>query len=131
MKEPSFWDQLPLERLLIIQADALLSKPVAPFFFEFPYLGAPFFPRQHSEYFEERTINGEIRGFYKTDTPIHHSPHPDVYPHLNGNGGLSIRHKSIMKSICTRWSEHSPSDEQEDVFFSDILLKLQNYRQQN
>ena len=118
LKQPEFWSQMPYETLLIIQVDALLSRPLDAFFFQFPYLGAPFLPRQHSEYFERRRADGRISSFFKTDTPIHGSPDPDVYPHLHGNGGLSIRSKAAMQSICERWGESSPHQEAEDVFFS-------------
>ena len=49
-----FLEQMPHEQLLIVQTDALLAKPLNPFFFNFSYLGAPFLPRQHSEYFTMR-----------------------------------------------------------------------------
>ena len=118
LKRPEFWRQMPHEPLLIIQTDALLIRPLDDFFFQFPYLGAPFLPRQHSEYFEKRSGDGRISGFYKTETPIHGSPNPDVYPHLHGNGGLSIRQRNVMVTICERWGSSSPAEELEDVFFS-------------
>ena len=118
LKRPEFWRHMPHEPLLIIQTDALLSRPLDPFFFHFPYLGAPFLPRQHSEYFEKRTGDGHISGFFKTDTTIHGSPNPDVYPHLHGNGGLSVRQRNVMVAICERWGSSSPTEELEDVFFS-------------
>ena len=118
LKRTEFWQHMPHEPLLIIQTDALLSRPLDPFFFQFPYLGAPFLPRQHSEYFEKRQSDGRISGFFKTDTPIHGSPNSDVYPHLHGNGGLSIRQRNVMLAICKRWGSSSPAEELEDVFFS-------------
>ena len=124
LKQPEFWRQMPHEPLLIIQTDALLSRPLHPFFFQFPYLGAPFLPRKHSEYFETRRGDGRISGFFKTDTPIHGSPNPDVYPHLHGNGGLSIRQRNVMLAICERWGSSSPAEELEDVFFSRHLARV-------
>ena len=124
LKRPEFWRQMPHEPMLIIQTDALLSRPLDPFFFQFPYLGAPFLPRQHSEYFEKRRGDGYISGFFKTDTPIHGSPNPDVYPHLHGNGGLSIRQRNVMVAICERWGSSSPSEELEDVFFSRHVARV-------
>ena len=118
MKRAEFWNSLPHEQLLIIQTDALLSKPLDPFFFQFCYLGAPFVPRQHTEYFEKRNIQGQIKRFFKIATPIHNSPHPDTYPHLHGNGGLSIRHRTVMAKTCENWGSNSPETEAEDVFFS-------------
>ena len=124
LKQPEFWRHMPHEHLLIIQTDALLSRPLDPFFFQFPYLGAPFLPRQHSEYFEKRKGDGRICSFFKTDTPIHGSPNPDVYPHLHGNGGLSIRWRNVMLAICERWGSSSPAGELEDVFFSRNVAKV-------
>ena len=124
LTRPEFWRRMPKEPLLIIQTDALLCRPLDPFFFEFPYLGAPFLPRQHSEYFEMRRADGRISSFFKSDTPIHGSPDPDVYPHLHGNGGLSIRQRSVMLSICERWGSLRPAEEMEDVFFSRHLAHL-------
>ena len=124
LKQPEFWRQMPQKPLLIIQTDALLSRPLDPFFFQFPYLGAPFLPRQRTEYFERRRNDGRISSFFKTDTPIHGSPDRDVYPHLHGNGGLSIRHRNVMLAICERWGSSSPVEELEDVFFSRHLARI-------
>ena len=124
LKRPEFWRQMPHESLLVIQTDALLARPLDPFFFQFPYLGAPFLPRQHSEYFETRQADGRINSFFKTDTPIHSSPDPDVYPHLHGNGGLSIRQRSVMLTICEQWGSSSPAEEMEDVFFSRHVARI-------
>ena len=124
LKKPKFWQQMPYEALLIIQTDALLSRPLDPFFFQFPYLGAPFLPRQHSEYFERRRSDGRISGFFKIDTPIHGSPNPEIYPHLHGNGGLSIRKRNVMFEICERWGSSSPEEELEDVFFSRHVAQI-------
>ena len=110
LKQPEFWRQMPHEQLLIIQTDALLAKPLNPFFFNFSYLGAPFLPRQHSEYFTKRTIEGHISRFFKTDSPIHGSPDPDVYPHLHGNGGLSSdRKQQWRRSASTGENRRSRS----------------------
>lgn len=124
LKMPEFWKKIPYEKLLVIQTDALLAKPLHPFFFSFSYLGAPFLPRQHSEYFNLRDINGQISRFFKTDSPIHGTPDRDVYPHLHGNGGLSIRSKAAMQTICENWGKSSPSEEAEDVFFSRHISKV-------
>ena len=124
LKRPEFWQQMPHQSLLIIQTDALLSRPLDPFFFQFPYLGAPFLPRQHSEYFEKRRTDGRISGFFKTDTPIHGSPDRDVYPHLHGNGGLSIRQRKVMVAVCEGWGSSSPPEELEDVFFSRHVARI-------
>ena len=124
MKSVAFWEGLHHEELLIIQTDALLAKPLNPFFFQFCYLGAPFLPRQHTEYFERRRSDGRIKQFFKIETPIHGSPHPYTYPHLHGNGGLSIRHRSVMAQTCKNWGSNSPETEAEDVFFSRNVPQL-------
>ena len=123
LKNSVFWNSLPHEHLLVFQTDSLLIEPLPEFFFQFPYLGAPFLPRQQSEYFQRRDLNGNISGFFKVDTPIHGSPHVDVYPHLHGNGGLSIRHRELMSKICEEFGLSSLSEEQEDVFFSRHISK--------
>jgi hypothetical protein len=123
MKQETFWRGLPYEKLLIVQTDALLVQPVPEFFFEFGYLGAPFLPRQQSETFERRDRNGALSGFFKVDTPIHGAPDPEVYPHLHGNGGLSVRHRSLMQHISSQWGANSPATEMEDVFFSRHLAR--------
>ena len=89
MKQAEFWEQMPKEELLVIQTDALLAKPLHPFFFNFSYLGAPFIPRQHTQYFTMRDAQGQISRFFKTDSPIHGSPDRDVYPHLHGKRTLN------------------------------------------
>ena len=124
LKRPDFWQKMPHEHMLFIQTDALLAKPLHPFFFNFSYLGAPFLPRQHSEYFAMRDTAGNITRFFKTDSPIHGSPDRDVYPHLHGNGGLSIRSKTAMQTICERWGPSSQYKEAEDVFFSRHICKI-------
>ena len=99
LKRPEFWSFMPYEKLLVIQTDALLAKPLHPFFFNFSYLGAPFLPRQHSEYFTLRDANGHINRFFKTDSPIHGSPDRDVYPHLHGTAGYQfVQNQRCKKS---------------------------------
>ena len=124
LKRAEFWQKMPHQSLLLIQTDALLSRPLDSFFFQFPYLGAPFLPRQHSDYFEKRRSDGRISSFFKIDTPIHGSPNRDVYPHLYGNGGLSVRHRNVMLAICERWGSASPAEEMEDVFFSRHVTRV-------
>ena len=124
MKSATFWDALDHEELLFVQTDALLAKPLDPFFFQYCYLGAPFLPRQHTEYFEKRRSDGRINQFFKIETPIHGSPHPDTYPHLHGNGGLSIRHRDVMAQTCKNWGSNSPETEAEDVFFSRYVPQI-------
>ena len=124
LKQPEFWRYMPHERLLVIQTDAILAKTATSIFFNFSYLGAPFLPKQYTEYFTLRDIEGNICRFFKTDSPIHGSPDRDVYPHLHGNGGLSIRSKTAMQTICEYWGKCSPDTEGEDVFFGRHISKV-------
>jgi hypothetical protein len=124
LKQERFWAALPHEHLLVCQTDSLLVQPLPAFFFDYAYLGAPFLPKQHSEIFERRNLQGERQGFFKVDTAIHGSPNPDVYPHLHGNGGLSIRHRSVMQAICQQQGPFSSEEEMEDVFFSRHLASI-------
>ena len=125
MKTSDFWDALPYEKILIIQTDALLSETLPKYFFDFDYLGAPFLPKVRSEYFEHySSINSGITDFFKVDTPFNCSPNQDIYPHLYGNGGLSIRNRSLMKKICNKYGSSSQKEEQEDVFFSRHLKEF-------
>ena len=128
MKTSIFWDALPHEKLLIIQTDALLSEPLPQYFFNFDYLGAPFLPRVRSEYFESYSSSDSgLTGFFKVDTPFNCSPNKDVYPHLYGNGGLSIRNRTLMKEICNKYGSLSDCKEQEDVFFSRHLNEFSDF----
>ena len=92
MKSADFWKRYLMKNFLIIQTDALLAKPLDSFFFQFHYLGAPFLPRQHTEYFEKRNAKDRLKRFFRSKRQFT-APHPDTYPHLHGNGGLSIRHR--------------------------------------
>ena len=105
LKRTEFWKQMPHENLLFIQTDALVAKPIHPFFFNFSYLGAPFLPRQHSEYFTMRDAEGQINRFFK---PIRQSMgrRRDVYPHLHGNRTLNP-FENGMETICKHWGESS------------------------
>ena len=118
MKTAGFWDHFCQEKLLFVQTDSLLKEPLPAYFFNYPYLGSAWIPRIKTDYFQTRNKQGEIKGFFKIDTPINITPDPDVYPHLHGNGGLSIRQRSLMQAICQDHGRLSDDREQEDVFFS-------------
>ena len=86
LKQPEFWRQMPQKPLLIIQTDALLSRPLDPFFFQFPYLGAPF-TEARTEYFERRRNDGRISSFFKTDTPSMAHPTETYIPTYMATAG--------------------------------------------
>ncbi len=123
MKSSLFWSKLTCEELLLVQTDSLIVEKVSEYFFKFAYLGAPFLPTKRVEYFQDVDKQGKLSGFFGIETTIHANPHPDLYPCLNGNGGLSIRHRSLMERISIENSSSSPKEEHEDVFFSRHLKK--------
>ena len=126
MKRPEFWATCSQEKLLFVQTDSLLKEPLPIYFFNYPYLGSAWIPRIKTDYFQTRSNQGAIKGFFKIDTPINITPDPDIYPHLHGNGGLSIRHRSLMQAICQDHGQLSDEREMEDVFFS---RHIQQYKE--
>ena len=70
MKHADFWNALPHEELLIIQTDALLAKPLDPFFFQFCYLGAPFYQDSTLNTLRKEIKRGKLSVFLKS---IHQS----------------------------------------------------------
>ena len=123
MKNPGFWQQLPGERLLIMQTDAVLIEPIPNQFLDYGYLGAPYLPGHLSDVFCERDSEGALRGFFESETFVHSPPHPNTYPFLFGNGGLSVRSRRLMQLIAATHASESPADENEDVFFSTHLAQ--------
>ena len=122
MKQATFWAQMPSEKILVIQTDALLAKPLTLFSLISHTL--EHLSYQTTQNIFSCVIQGPNQSVFKTDSPIHGSPNRDVYPHLHGNGGLSIRSKAKMHTICEYWGESSPECEAEDVFFSRHINKV-------
>jgi hypothetical protein len=122
LSDAQFWQSFSADCILIFQSDSLLLTPLAEAFLSAPYLGAPWH------------IDGQLNLDFPTN-----SWHADVdpgkqprsmaraslvlspglaerVPHGYGNGGLSIRNRELMQTICL---EHKRSiGEPEDVFFS-------------
>ena len=126
LKSKDFWQLLPEDRILLIQKDALLIEPVPEAFLNFGYVGAPFLPRSIVDIFPERNSSGYLNGFFKVSSEIHACPHEDLYPYMGGNGGLSIRSRSLMSKIISNDECSSLIDEPEDVFFSRNVQKYQS-----
>lgn len=126
LKTKHFWESLPYEHILLIQKDALLIEPVPEALMDFGYLGAPFLPRSIVDLFPERTQSGDLNGFFKVNSEVHSFPHKDIYPNMGGNGGLSIRSRSLMCKIVDENQCDDLNEEPEDVFFSRNLAKYQS-----
>ena len=123
LKRTEFWKQMPHENLLFIQTDALVAKPIHPFFFNFSYLGAPFLPRQHSEYFTVRDAEAKSTASSK---PIRQSM---------GRPTATSAHTSMATADSQSFENGDGNDlqalgriqlrqEAEDVFFSRHISKV-------
>ncbi|MCP9839903.1 hypothetical protein KBY93_04540 [Synechococcus sp. J7-Johnson] len=121
LKSPSFWDLLDVPRLLIVQTDTLLIEPPDQAAFAYGYVGAPWakgrfrsevFPC-YGPQFERLSPRWETRRFC------------DTVPEglSNGNGGLSIRDRLLMRRICEAEAAGSPPEEPEDIFFARHLAR--------
>lgn len=137
LKSPSFWKCIPCEKILIVQADALLIQPFDSAFLDFDYIGSPWVQLKswtpfnlYSKYIDEKPGIGKIDININT-FPSFQNYHLYDYSLVNldrlykipvGNGGLSIRSKSLMIEACECFE--TSSDEPEDVFFSRILSHL-------
>ena len=124
LKTQEFWTKRNAEKLLIIQADSLVIKPIDNSFFSYDYIGAPWNPGRHvSTDFPvySCTNRGELlRHQWET---IQFNPRLDP-KWTYGNGGLSIRSSRCMAQICK--SEESFPEEPEDVFFSRHIRNYSN-----
>ena len=123
LKWPEFWRQMPHEPLLIIQTDALLSRPLDPFSFISPTWGLRFCPDNTASTSRSAGVTASSAAFSKL-TPLSMALPIQLYPHLHGNGGLSIRQRNVMVTICERWGSSSPTEELEDVFFSSHTARV-------
>ena len=89
----AFWKKIKSDKILIYQTDALSFKELDPFFLKFDYIGAPW--------------KKNIRKKNKVAV---------------GNGGLSIRSKSMMLKIIEQ-NISRPNNMPEDVFLCQIIKK--------
>ncbi|MCP9799188.1 DUF5672 family protein [Synechococcus sp. RedBA-s] len=121
LKSPAFWDLFEAPHLLIVQTDTLLIEPPDPAAFAYGYVGSPWakgrfrsevFPR-YGPHLERLAPRWETRRFC------------DTVPEglSNGNGGLSIRDRELMRRICAAEAAGSPSEEPEDIFIARHLKR--------
>jgi hypothetical protein len=97
LTDPAFWESLTSPKTLIFQTDAGIRKNGILFFMEYDYVGAPW--------------------------PWMTNYDPKI---RLGNGGLSLRDRTLMREICLL---HRPlPDEAEDVFFSKHVVYMPHAR---
>jgi len=92
LKTVAFWDQVKGEKILLFQTDSVIcsnSTLKTDYWMKYDYIGAPW----------------------------HHSLGHAQYTNGVGNGGFSVRTKSVMKEIITKFGEGNDY-QNEDVFFS-------------
>jgi len=119
-KNAQFWSGLPARQVLIFQSDTLLLEPLDPALFGYGYLGGAWNPGRYvSEQFPRYGAQVEpLDPVWESKVLCRSVPQGC----LNGNGGLSIRDRDLMASICK--NESSADEMPEDIFFA---LYLQRY----
>lgn len=95
-KNPETWRRIHSERTLWIEPDCLLCRPGVEDYLEFDYVGAP--------WHEKLSVSPSCRV---------------------GNGGLSLRRKSVMLEIAQRCNRDHRVILSEDVFFC-VNMHLRN-----
>lgn len=122
LKNSSFWDSVPADRMLLCQSDAMLIQPMRDYYWNFDYIGAPWaIDRCESlNFYKYSSLDGEsCEEFWVTRAFCQSSK---FNYSIMGNGGLSIRKSSVMSEICS--VEPILPGEPEDLFFS---RHLRNY----
>ncbi len=119
LKNPLFWQAIPAEKLLMFQYDTLLTEYLDLSFFEYPYLGSPWFKGEFIETFylndDSETLQSSQKLFFEIRRNLNKQL-IDLCPTGFGNGGLSIRHKQVILEICQAYPDET--DIAEDVYFS-------------
>jgi hypothetical protein len=107
LKNSQFWEDLHLEKCLIIQDDGIIFREGAENFLEYDYIGAPWVEGPGNEYLKEH-----------------------VNPNMVGNGGLSIRNVAKMIEITKKYEQEKSilffknvNRIPEDVYFCKFLVK--------
>jgi hypothetical protein len=107
LKSTKFWEDLDLEKCLIIQDDGIIFRENVEDFLEYDYVGGPWAKGPGNEYLEK-----------------------NVNPSLVGNGGLSIRNVSKMIEITNKYEKEKHmlffkniNRVPEDVYFVQALVK--------
>ena len=122
LSSSAFWHNLSADSVLIFQSDSLLLAPLPESFLTVPYLGAPWhidgaltidFPCSQADLPGGPSAEGTLIA----RAAIELSPGlAEVVPHGYGNGGLSLRNRTLMAFIAAEQSREE--GEPEDVFFS-------------
>ncbi len=118
LKDRKFWAELPTENLLVFQADSLLIEPMDYTMFSYDYVASLWSRNIYTTSFLTYTNDLESEKVPFWVTTINNKVLDDNL--IIGNGGLSIRNRSAMESICE--SIPSYDDEAEDIYFSRCLL---------
>ncbi len=122
LKNPLFWRELSAENILIFQTDSLLIQPLDFSMFKYDYVGAPFSKDKYAStsfpVFEADSDN-EITSKWVTQIFNRVVEVPEFVG--QGNGGLSLRNRDLMREICEK--ECSNDDENEDIYFSRLVPK--------
>ena len=120
--EPGFWQSFAAESILIFQSDSLLLEPLPESFLQAPYLGAPWhsdgelsidFPHHDGG---TRLENDAAAQIVVRASMVLSPGLVKRVPHCYGNGGLSLRNRTLMETIAQ--AEVPEEGEPEDVFFS-------------
>ena len=125
LKNPRFWMEIPSEKILIFQTDALIIDKFREEFLRFDFIGSPWV---RSETWTAFPVYGEgangaletMKIIIKIDTlpklsEIHNNNENACEIGAIGNGGFSVRSRSKMIEICN--SCVTSEEEPEDVFF--------------
>jgi len=122
LKTKDFWNSLDANQVLIFQSDSLLIKPLPGLFFQYSFLGAPWYDNVCIA--ERFPIYNQLEegmfGEFCYQKPLWNRSASNWMPYSRfyGNGGLSIRNTSEMIRICEQFGNQSPPEEHEDIFFA-------------
>ena len=117
LKQLNFWRQMPHEKLLIVQTDTC-RKTVRSIFLQFFHTWSAVSSKTAQRILHHEKRRGTYRLVLQNRFAYPWLACSGCLPHLHGNGGLSIRSRTTMETICERWGKASPDQEAEDVFQS-------------
>lgn len=115
LTQPGFWERWRESHLLVFQCDGVMIRPMQPDegWQRFGYLGAPWFRGERWSALPQFNGRGERIGERRCSV-LYGQGLPDGLAY--GNGGFSLRARSLMLELCERFQRRP--DEPEDVFFS-------------
>tara|TARA_B100000700_G_C15008325_1_gene839694 strand:+ start:932 stop:1879 length:948 start_codon:yes stop_codon:yes gene_type:complete len=123
LKRKSFWEQIPSNKVLIVQTDALLIEPIDFSIFNYDYVGAPFTPGKFSSIPIYTYSSDLMRECGVTWITLKFQMHDILLSGkvLFGNGGLSVRNTSQMINMCNIEPKINNEPEPEDIYFGRLL----------